>query len=95
MGINICVQGLDGTEEPSWDSIRFAGDRELGGLFGELETERHNIGSEFEPDFVYRPKDISAWRSAVAAREWPNPGRPVELLDLLERRPDLWVYISY
>lgn len=101
MGINICLYDeTTGREEPGWDSLRYAGDRELGLLIGSLPRRVRNglkddltLPPDYEPH--YRPMDFAEWRAAAAALETPNPGRFEQLINLLEANPGLWVYLSY
>jgi hypothetical protein len=92
MGINICVYGPDSKDHPDWDSIRYAGDRDFLTLMATLPQIKR--GNPMD-DLQIRPADFVAWRQAIAAKEWPNPGRFEHLLNLLENNPDYWISISY
>jgi hypothetical protein len=92
MGLNIGLyKGYQ--EHPEWDSACCAGDRDFAKLAGELPCEMKR--ESFDDDPVFRPKDFAVWRAAVAAREWPNPGRFEHMLDLLEHDPDYWIFFGW
>lgn len=95
MGLNILLYDAGGKEVPEWDWIRYAGDRDFAKLAGTLPHESRNRCTPPDIEWEYRPSDFVAWRAAVAAQEWPNPGRYEHLLDLMEQRPDTWLYFSY
>lgn len=96
MGLNICVMRSDHTgDHPQWDRARYAGDREFAALAVTLpRITKGPYG--YGDDWIFiRPADFAAWRNAVAGVEWPCEGRYSELLDILEREPDYWIYFSY
>jgi hypothetical protein len=92
MGVHIKVEKLDYTEHPTWDWIRHAGDRDFPAFVSLLPAVKHWVDPDDAPHM--RPADIATWRAALAAREWPNPGRFEQLLDILEQEPDYWLYFS-
>lgn len=95
MGLNICLRRRDYTDLPSWDDSRLAGDKEFAAMMADLPRVEENWDAPAGFDFYTRPADFEAWRRAIANREWPNPGRFEQMLDLLEENPDCWIYISW
>ncbi len=96
MGINICVMRPDHTgDHPRWDWIRYAGDREFARLAASLPHDTKGPDGYGDDWIFIRPADFAAWRTAIAKVEWPNEGRYDELLDILEREPEYWIYFSY
>lgn len=94
MGINISIYGPGSKEHPEWDSGRYAGDRDFAAMLGkELPTIQR--GDPLIEDMMYRPADMALWRSVIAAREWPNPGRFERMVDILEANPDYWIYMGW
>lgn len=96
MGLNISVMKPDHSgDHPDWDWLRYAGDREFGKMVFDLPHITKGPNG-YGDDWQYiRPADFTAWREAIAKVEWPNPGRFEGLLDILEREPDYWIYLSY
>lgn len=100
MGLNLCVYRFkdgkragEATHE-QWDSFRYAGDRDFA---TEVLANREVTLCERDPGdecmWLYRPKDIEAWKRWDAA--FPcNNGRWAALADLLASDPELWVYQS-
>jgi hypothetical protein len=95
MGIHICVCRPDHTEHPEWDWIRHAGDRDFAKLAATLPSDTSTMGNDLDGELHYRPSNFPAWRAAIAAVEWPNPGRFEHLVDLLEKNPECWIRFSY
>jgi len=95
MGLNICLQRRDYSELPGWDTGRLAGDKEFVALMADLPKIEENWAAPHDFEFYTRPADFAAWREAIADRQWPNPGRFEQMLDLLEANPDCWIYISW
>ena len=94
MGLNISLYGPCSAEHPDWDSVRYAGDRDFAALLGkELPTIQK--GDPFIEDVMFRPADFAVWRTVVAAKEWPNPGRFEKMIDLLEANSDYWIYMGW
>lgn len=89
MGVNICIEhAISGEDHPLWNDARHSGDNDfVRDLLGELPTiaRDHN---------TVRPSDFAAWRSAIAKRTWPNPGRFELMIDILEKEPVYWLHIS-
>lgn len=58
---------------------------------------REDVRSNDDPydfDWLTRPTDFAAWRAAIAADpELEGSNLPL-LVDLLEREPDRWLYVS-
>jgi hypothetical protein len=90
MGIHLCIQTTNGRDHPEWDFTRMHGDRDFVQLMFDLPSAKAGEVGEYT-----RPADIGAWRTAVAEVEWPNEGRYEALLDILEREPSYWIYVSY
>ena len=95
MGLNISLY----TVKPplrahlTWDTARFAGDREFATLDIEWDSAALTPG---DVDYYLRPRDFAAARAAVRARTWPNgPTRYLHLLDIFEREPEWWVYFGW
>lgn len=95
MGLNICVQRRDYTDLPCWDWMRFAGDKDFVAMMASLPKIEENWAAPHDFEYYTRPADFAAWRQAVAARQWDNPGRFEHLLDLLEQNHDAWIYVSW
>lgn len=98
MGVNICLYRTDGTEHPEWDWGRYAGDSEIARYVTHLPSILRRGLDDKDPwgESHFRPADFDAWRTAAAAhKDWPNPGRFERLIDLLEKNPDCWVYLSW
>lgn len=102
MGVYLCVE-RGGGPHPEW-TFGLAGDRELANFVTELpRLFRHEpAGPEDYPgDMVeerdFRPADFGVWRLAErAGRPWPhNPGRLLQLIELLESDPEAWVHVSW
>jgi hypothetical protein len=96
VGLNIYVMRSDHRgDHPRWDWLRYAGDREFATLASTLP--RVTKGPDgWGDDWVFvRPASFEVWRKAVGNSELPNPDRYFELLDVLEREPDYWIYFSY
>lgn len=101
MGINLLVYDeVSGREYPGWDSLRYSGDGDIAKLLSDLPSVSRNglrdhltLPPDCEPH--YRPTDFEAWRRAASNRIWPNPGRFEALIDILEKNPNCWLYISY
>lgn len=99
MGLNICLarRTLSGTFEHSdptdWDWTRYARDREFSSevLTNDNITESRFNGAD---QWYYRPKDVAAWKEWDARQPFNN-GRWAGLADILERDPELWVYVSW
>ena len=90
MGINLCLKTLNGKDHPTWDWIRYSGDREFAALAINLPCTRSGHDGEYQ-----RPTDFSAWRTAVEKAQLPNPGRHEKLLDLLQADENYWIYVSW
>lgn len=93
MGVNLHIYRADGTEHPDWETGRLVGDSDIARLVPTLPCTIIRDDPSDKPD--YRPSDFAAWRAAAAAREWPNPGRFEQLIDILELEPDARLSISW
>jgi hypothetical protein len=74
---------------------RFAGDNEIATLLSSLPHEMKNRATPPDSDPHYRPSDFAAWRAAASTGEWLNPVRFERLIDIMEKNPTFWVYVSY
>lgn len=95
MGLNICVCNRRYQEHPDWDWGRMGGDKEFVEFSTTLPRIEQNWGSLPDYEWYWRPADFKRWREALAAREWPSPGRFEHLVDLLERDTQYWVHFSW
>jgi len=69
--------------------MRYAVDRQFVDWTEGLSRIEHPTRDE-----LFRPADIDQWRAALPpTRDFPE--RFETLLDLLERNPDAWIYISW
>lgn len=99
MGINICIEKLDGTEHPDWDCARYVGDRDfmewMRGLpytrAGKVPTGEHD---DLDDNWHYfRPDDIDAWEARLP-QDRCNPDRFLTMFKILRENPDYWIYLS-
>lgn len=98
MGLNISVYNRKSEELPGWDWIRYSGDRDFADLVGKLPPSvklEENWAGPHDFEFYVRPIDFAAWRAAIAAREWPNPGRFERLMDMLEASPEFFIHFGW
>ena len=96
MGLNICIERLpDRQRHPSWDWLRYGGDREIAALATKLPHLSKNVAEYPDYEWYIRPSDFSAWREAATSQEWPCEGRFDLMIDILEAEPDYWIYFSY
>lgn len=94
MGINLSLyREEDGqwVEHPTWDWIRYAGDREVCPIIRDLGSE--TTTREDEWDELIRPKDVEAFRAAMKAATGYNPRRWDELADAFNE--GWWLYVSW
>lgn len=94
MGVNIYCETLSGQVHPDWDSSKLAGDRDFAAMIHQL-PHRQEKRDEMDIEGKYRPTDFPAWRAAIAAQTWPNPGRFEHLMDILEADETQFIYLSW
>jgi hypothetical protein len=98
MGLNISVCRKGNFDQlPGWDWVRHSGDRDFQALVSALPATakvEENWCAPYDFEFYVRPADFAVWREAIAAREWPNPGRFEWLMDQLEANPDFYIYFG-
>jgi hypothetical protein len=97
MGINLCLETLDGRAHPSWNDSKWSGVRDLLRMIDELPTESRlngngDVWQGAEP--VWRPIDHAAFRAALLKRFDFNHDVWNRLADILESEPEYWMYFS-
>jgi len=91
MGINVCIR-KDGKDLPEWDSTRCADDN----LFEHiLVRDKFPAIKRVDNDYDthYRPSDFAAWRNIIKESKFEADERYFQLVDILEKNPDTWIYI--
>lgn len=98
MGVNLILY----PQHPLWDDSRLAGDKEFAHMIGDELPVITNVPKNATIDWFYengepyyRPADFGVWRSVLARRRWPNPGRFQLLTDILEQNPETWLHTSW
>ena len=85
MGVHINIEKKDGTEHPTWDSLRMGDDKENASILANDNISWHSGKSFWEDDrFLLRPTETTKF---VGER-----GR--EMVEIL-KDPEWWVYLSY
>lgn len=105
MGVHICLRDERGTSEPekrlAWDWGRMGGDREFSSLVDSWPHRHKRLDYEKwgdVPTDLYRPLTANSWRSEIKALmsdDGPLFERHLEIVDLLEANPDVWLYFSW
>ncbi len=98
MGTHLIMMDGKGNHVPEWDSDRYVGDGDISKL-----AEPFIRARPYDPDdhdeIPFRPENMEEFRRRILQRnenpEAPNRGRFLQVLELLERNPDYWLYISY
>lgn len=94
MGLNICVYRLpEAREVPAsqWDWARHGGDSVFTSLFNDVRMEEtiNKYG-----DVYIRPVDFDCLRIEMRKHETLQD-RHFQLVDMLQKDPSLWIYVSY
>lgn len=97
MGLNLCLQTVDGKDHPLWDWGRHSGDRDVLGIIeAGCGLVSYPPPDQFEPwnddRQWYRPADPNALDRCV----WPtfNDKRWAQLVRILREEPGYWIYLS-
>jgi hypothetical protein len=95
MGLHIlvcCDRGRDDRDDhPRWDSVRYNNDAEFQTLLFGYDLISH---PEWDGGW-FRPVDSAALRAGIREAGWQNGSRYVELLDILDGDPAVWLYFSH
>lgn len=95
MGVNLCIETLDGQEHPDWDPFINGGHKQFAReIFGKLpyETHRKHPDPWYDDSEWYRPTDFDAWREAL--KGFVNEDLFMKMIDILESDDRYWLYIS-
>ena len=91
MGLYLCVDRADGTEEPTWDSTKHSHDRDFLKLIEDEGTTGHpDNNSEY---CLFRFSDSNSIREKIKALGWDDYDRYDHLLKLTDS--GCWFSISY
>ncbi len=62
-------------------------------VMGNLPSEDIRVGEFPDFDWLTRPTDFAAWRAATSGEEYEGSTLR-DMIDILEREPTLWIYVS-
>lgn len=88
MSLYVLLVNRIGQDRPGWD-FGMAGDKQFPSWMAGLKAVYADHDQE-----LFRPADIAEWRAALPP-DRPNPDRFLEMFDILEAEPDMWIYYSF
>lgn len=93
----VCAQDRMLINHPDWEPLfRSNGWHKdfVRGVFKDLPRNTINIGGPGDIELVTRPTDFAAWREAIAAHPGFAESNLTAMVDILEREPNYWLYVS-
>lgn len=100
MSVHLHLRKLDSYDDhPDWEPLIYANGgfkHFVRNVLRALPKVEERIGDPMDGEYVTRPTDFAAWRAAIAAD--PQIAGDMScisrLVDILEKAPDYWLYVS-
>lgn len=94
MSVHLCVvRGF--ADHPDWDWSTNGGAKEFAReILGKLPKEEKNRCEPPDYEWLVRPTDFGEWRRVIIESDICNREYFLGLVELLEREPEYWLYVS-